>query len=340
LNNESTMNLYAIDTLRLESPWWNQTFLQSAVIDGELHSMVDYINLMGYCYCHVPFFNIEILEKNDLELPYDTVKQGKWTYDEMFRYIKSTASLGAETKYDPVNDTTATFGLVCNNNDALIALWEGCGDHIVYRMSDGTVAINENTARIVNTFDSMLSVLSQSGYCAKVMTSDTTGLSLFTKGKAAFYIASLGSGDSAKFRESDVRYGVLPIPKLEETQDNYATTVNQYTLTMNIPLTVSDASRTGDILCYMEYLSWKNVIPELQRSLSYKGLGDEESIAMMNSILDTTVVDIGVAYGWTLPLLDSLCNDMLKGKQSFASSLEKQNSKIQKEIEKSISSDE
>ena len=340
LNSESTLNLYTIETLRLESPWWNQTYLESAVINGELHSVVDYINLMGYCYCHVPFFNIEILEQNDLDLPYDLVNQGQWTYDEMFRYIKSTTSLGSESKYDPANDTTATFGLVCNNNDALIALWEGCGDHIVHRKSDGMVTINDNTTRIVNTFDSMLSILSQPGYCAKVLTSDTSGLSMFTSGKAAFYIASLGSGDSAKFRESDVRYGVLPIPKLDETQENYATTVNQYTLTMNIPITASDPERTGDILCYMEYLSWKNVIPELQRSLSYKGLGDEESIEMMNIILDTTVVDMGVAYGWTLPLLDSLCNDMLKGKQNFASSFEKQRSKIQKEIEKSIHSNE
>ena len=67
LNSESTLNLYTIETLRLESPWWNQTYLESAVINDELHSVVDYINLMGYCYCHVPFFNIEILEQNDLD---------------------------------------------------------------------------------------------------------------------------------------------------------------------------------------------------------------------------------------------------------------------------------
>ena len=156
----------------------------------------------------------------------------------------------------------------------------------------------------------MLPVLSQKGNCIKALSAEATGISLFTSGKSLFYIASLGSGDSGTFRDSDVRYGILPIPMLDESQDEYVTTVNQYTLTMNVPLTASDMERTGDILCYLEYLSWKNVIPELQRSLCYKGLGDEDSIQMMNIILDTTVVDIGVAYGWTLPMLDGLCNEI------------------------------
>lgn len=333
LEGDYTANLQDIESLHLGNPWWNQTFIQSAKINDALYAIIDYVNLMGYCYSHIPFFNKDIVEEHSLEMPYESVKNGTWTYEEMFRYIENTVSLGDETAFKALNTTTATFGLACNNNDALIALWQGCGSNIVERKDNNTICLNTDLNRIIDAFDTMLPVLSQKGNCIKALSAEATGLSLFTNGKSLFYIASLGSGDSGTFRDSDVRYGILPIPMLDESQDEYVTTVNQYTLTMNVPLTASDMERTGDILCYLEYLSWKNVIPELQRSLCYKGLGDEDSIQMMNIILDTTVVDIGVAYGWTLPMLDGLCNEILNGNQTFVSTFEKQKDMIQAKID-------
>lgn len=333
LGGDCTINLYEIESLHLENPWWNQTFIQSASINDALYATIDYINLMGYCYSHIPFFNKDIVEEHSMEMPYELVKEEKWTYDEMFRYIENTVSLGDETEFKAVNTTTATFGLACNNNDALIAFWQGCGSNIVERKDDDTICLNTDMNRIIDAFDTMLPVLSQKGNCVKALSAEATGLSLFTNGKSLFYIASLGSGDSGTFRDSDVRYGILPIPMLDESQNGYITTVNQYTLTMNVPLTSSDMERTGNILCYLEYLSWKDVIPELQRSLCYKGLSDEDSIQMMNIILDTTAVDIGIAYGWTLPMMDGLCNEMLNGNQTFVSTYEQQKNMIQTEID-------
>ena len=86
---EYVTNLHDIDTLHLTDEWWNRELYRSGrpCSAASFYSTVDYINMMGYTYGNVLYFNKDMYEKNNIDLPYDAVRSGNWTYDKMYPRI-------------------------------------------------------------------------------------------------------------------------------------------------------------------------------------------------------------------------------------------------------------
>lgn len=80
---------------------------------------------------------------------------------------------------------------------------------------------------------------------------------------------------------------------------------------MNIPVTAQDPNRTGSIMDYLAFLSYYDVIPMLQESLCYKGMRDEDSIEMMNLVLETEVVDLTTAAGIANDQMTNICKNIV-----------------------------
>lgn len=160
------------------------------------------------------------------------------------------------------------------------------------------------------------------------------GIDYFLNGRALFYHASLGQCGSARFRGMEQKFGILPTPKYDENQERYYTNLSQYTFGMNIPVTAQNPNRTGSIMDYLAYLSYQDVISVLQESLGYKGMRDDDSIEMMNLILETEVVDLTTAAGIANEQMTNICSNIVKGNLQFASYMEKQTKKINANIEK------
>ena len=128
-------------------------------------------------------------------------------------------------------------------------------------------------------------------------------------------------------------YGVIPTPKYDEAQDRYYTNLSQYTFGMNIPVTAKDPARTGMIMDYLAYLSYNDVIPVLQQSLCYKGLRNDDSIEMMNLMLETVYTDFTMAAGLAVNEINGICRGIVDGTLQFASSIASSESVIQARIE-------
>lgn len=339
-DGQSTINLYDIPTLRLDEEWWNQSFIASATIGEDiLYTSIDYVNLMGYCYCNILYFNKELLDNNGLEYPYDAVKNGIWTYDKMFEMMSVTANIGTQTNWSPDLSGDAVYGFTSMHQEATIATLLGSGVALISKDSTGIPQINTDLNRLVDAYDTLLNNFSQDGNCLLVNKPGTTsgqGIDYFLNGRALFFSYKLGGGASGRFRESETIYGILPSPKMDEKQKTYASPLSEKALGINVPLTASDPERTGAVMDYLAYVSYNDVIPTLQDNLCYKGLQDPMDIEMMQIILETEQLDIGMVYGWTADFLNDVCgeNKMLKGNNTFNSSWNRQVEKIQSSIDK------
>ena len=112
---------------------------------------------------------------------------------------------------------------------------------------------------------------------------------------------------------------------------------SEYALSLVVPKTAADPDMTGRVLDYMAYRGKVDVIPALQVQLCYKGMRDDDSIEMFETILSTLSLDIGYMFGWTQSLVKTLCgDDMLNGNDKFASSFAAQKDAIKAEIEKTL----
>ncbi len=335
LTGEYVLNLYDISSLNLETDWWNDTFIDAVTIgENKLYTTIDYVNMMSYAYCNAMYYNKEMVADFNLDEPYDLIRSGAWTYEEMFRYIEPVININSDSGFAPASDGTCVYGLASQHSEATMTILDGCGDFLIAKNTDNIPELNPQIERIVSSYGKLTDAFSRDGWCVLYNTADLQGLDFFLRGRAMFYTGSLGASSSSRFRETDVEYGILPVPKLDEQQENYCTIVSQYTFALNIPMTATDPERTGAIIDYLAYLGWRDILPVMQNSFCYKGARDEDSIEMMNILLDTRTVDLGVVYGWTTDLLANLCTKMLEGNDIFMSSYEASKEKILSDIEK------
>ncbi len=338
LTGDYTLNLHQVPGLNLSEDWWNQSYIESATIGiGEkkaLHAITDYVCLMGYAYGNVLYFNKDMATNYGLDMPYDAVREGEWTYDLMFTtYTQPEVALNGETDFKPKLNGSAVYSFAIQHAEGSMSLLNGAGQYFVSKDEKGMPVLKTDNSIMVDAYDKMTGYLSQDGYCVKMNTAELSGKTIFDEGRAMFFQGSLGLSASAGMRDLEMEYGILPLPKFTASQDRYYTMVSQYTSALNIPVVASDPARTGAIMDYMAYLSYQDVIPTFMNALCYKGVRDDDSIEMLELLLQTQTADIGFLYGWTNDLLTDLCNKAVEGNNTFASALASKTEGIQKKID-------
>lgn len=335
---EYVVNLHDIDSLHFNENWWNTDFINQATILGDrLPSTIDYVNMMGYAYGNVLYMNKGLIENNNMDMPYDLIREGKWTYDRMAEYMKPVVSLNGDDSFKASMSGNAVYGFAVQHAEGTMSLQNGSGELLVGKDSDGVPFLKTDVNRLSDVYSKLCSMLSQDGWCVMANTKEISGQKLFEAGRAMFYSGALGIACSDKFRKVNFEYGVVPFPKYDESQEKYYTMASEYTLSLTIPKTVQDTEKVGQVIDYMAFLGRRDVIPELQVKLCYKGLRDDDSIEMFETILGTLSVDVGYIFGWTQEFMKGLCNDMPTGKDRFASRFASSSSKIEGSIEKTIS---
>lgn len=334
--SEYVLNLKTVDTLQFDQPWWNQSFIETATLqDDVLYTTIDYVNLMGYSYANILCFNKDMMRSFGFdESPYDLVRSGKWTYDAMLSYMKPVINIGTQTNFDPNLNGDAVYGFACQHEEGPLMLMQGSGSYLVSVNEDRMPVLEEDLTRLSNVCDKLTAMLSQPGYTVMHNVEGHQGVDYFRSNRALFYHATLGQCGSALLRGMEYEFGILPAPKYDESQDRYYTNLSQYTFGMNIPVTAQDPYRTGSIMDYLAFLSYYNVIPVLQESLCYKGMRDEDSIEMMNLVLETEVVDLTTAAGIANEQMTNICKNIVQDKLQFASYMEKQRKTIENKINK------
>ena len=105
-------------------------------------------------------------------------------------------------------------------------------------------------------------------------------------------------GVTTKFRDMETDYGILPMFKYDEEQQNYYNTVAPYnTRFLSMPVIQEDEERTGKILETIGFYSQKYVKPAYFDKMLYGNIvRDEESRPMLELIHANRVYDIGYYY--------------------------------------------
>ncbi len=333
------INLYDIPELHLDAEWWNQSFISSLTVGNGGNEMIyavsDYANLCGYSYTGMLFFNKDMMRTLGLDMPYDAVRNGTWTYDLLFtEYAKQAANLNGAQSFASDASSPAIWGLGVQHEEGPLAMINGSGSFLVTKNGDNMPEMSTSLSRLSDVYDKLLGYFSQDGNAIMVNKDDNFNAKLlFMNGQSLFFYQTIGMGLSADFRGLEVEYGMLPIPKYDEVQEQYHSNVSEYALAMNIPASVSDTARIGKIVDYIEYLSYTDLFPIFYEALCYKGVRDEDSIAMLEIINNSQTADIGYLYGFTTDVMKGLCKSILSGKNNFSSSVEKKTKQITKKLE-------
>ena len=94
-------------------------------------------------------------------------------------------------------------------------------------------------------------------------------------------------------------YGIVPVPKLDETQDGYYSYAHDTMTAYGIPLTVvgDELEMVGAFLEAMGSESYRTLTPAYyELALKTKYVSDEQSVKMLDDIVNNFYVDAGVLY--------------------------------------------
>ena len=293
--------------LQLDQEWWDQYAIEQLSIDNRLYFVSGDILLTDDERTCMLFFNKDLVADNLLEDPYQLVRDGKWTLDKLHEMAIAVAKEGGDGTMDVVsgNDTWGLIG-ACYDSYKLIL---GCGATMVNKDENDLPVIAVTDQYNIDAFNKVFDLMTDKTRVAYLEQyyawNDGDGGDLFYgqfyEGRALFYASLIGSLNSAKMQDSSVQYGVLPMPKYNEEQENYCCPVDPYAFTcIAIPRDPGiDIDKVTFLLEAMGYYNSTEVIPlYYETTLKSKRLLDEESEEMLDIIFSDRIVDLANVFSW------------------------------------------
>ena len=335
------VDLASIPEINLDKDWWDNVLNSEMWLNGKLYAAATPLQLTSLDLTWVLLFNKDILSAYDLEYPYDTVREGKWTMDELNGYLTKIANLNGDDSFKYSENGNAVYGIAGHDTGSYMFLVGG-GERFIGHDDTGKLVYESPDDRFYEVISKVATIFSTSDGKVLVnsmdLLTDAGGYyNLFYTGRAGFLTTELKGAKVMRSLETD--YGILPSPKYDENQQDYITYASENIVRCTVPVTVTDLSRTGVILDALSYESYRDVLPLYYgQTISQKGLRDEDSIEMLNIINDTRVSESGLIFGVTSSLVDSLKNSIKNEKDDFASVVAKNEESVRKKLTKLLES--
>jgi len=332
----SVVNLHDVQSIALEQVWWDPSYVESMTINGNLLGVMGYINFWGQIFVASMQFNRSMMVNYNLELPYDLVREGNWTFDKMYEYMSNVVNLNGDDSFSPDIHGNCIYGFVGGNDEPALTSIQASGAEFIIKDKDSFPQVNENLNTLVDAYQKLFEVLKGDGYFALSNTAELMGTDdIFVRqGRGLFSEDSIECLISSVYRESELEYGVLPLPKYDETIADYRSPLSQYGMVITIPVTNKDTERTGKILDYMSFCGYTDVYPVLQEMMCYKGIRDDDSIEMLDIIFQSKYADIGYLCGWTINVYNNIVKGLISKNEEIISKIEKEREIVQTKIDK------
>jgi len=334
------VDLKTVPNINLEKPWWDQRAESDLSIGGKLFFTLGDITPWAHSFTSVIVFNKDIIQEFGLESPYNIVRDNQWTLDKFYEYC---LAVSGDTDGNGIINEFDRHGLICASENFIMQVIAG-GESLIKKDSEDLpyIAIGgEQTTSVVEKIydimtDQQVTMLMED--YSKGYSDPWTDLlrKQFRNGNGLFYIGGLEQ--MLIFRDLEASIGVLPIPKFNSAQSGYYHTINTYwASTISVPITnIDKLEETGFILEALAAESMGVVKPAYYDiTLAGKVMRDDDSIEMLDIILQSRSFDLGMIYGWGG--LSGIFSDMINKKSSdFTSRYEKIQSKIEVEMNKTV----
>jgi hypothetical protein len=160
-------------------------------------------------------------------------------------------------------------------------------------------------------------------------------MNMFSNNQGLFYVEC--ASYIVNLRNMSDDFGVLPLPKYNEAQENYSTYVHGISSTMVIPQGSKNYEEMSKVIETMAILSGKMVKPTYyDLVLKRKTVRDEDSAGMLDIIFSNRTYDLASYYD-KLGLMHVFQNALDSKKPSFSSNYTKAASKAERELRKIVS---
>jgi len=339
VGTDMVLDLKSIPNVDFSHSWWDQHCVKEFDLFGTMAIVTGDISLNSNFAQIIYFFNKQLANEFQLDNMYDLVRKGNWTIPKMMEMCRTVAH---DVNGDGVMGVEDCFGLMTEMGHLPTSIISG-GVRLTEKDNDGVPQIAVNTQRTADLVEMLVPFMRDKDI--NIYSSDYSGkyknafrelmVPMFIDNRSLFFNNQLLVG--MEFRSMDGDFGILPAPKYDSAQENYYSNLSGYWATyIMAPTTNGNFEMTGHVLESMGYYSQQYVTPAyIDTTVMNKTLRDDESAEMMYIIFGNRYYDLGYMYNWggILNLFYTLIDTK---KVTFASEFAKIETKIQKEIDKTV----
>ena len=290
-------NVYDLPYLDLEMDCWNQSLVRDLTVNGKLCFLSGDIIVSEDDGLMIIVYNKPLGEDYKFENLYDVVREGRWTFDYKLKLLHQVAE---DLNDDGVYDTNDRLGMMYADNAAAAPYFASACTYLFTRTNDNA-EFTADSDRSVTVFEKIQSMLGDETIAynwsnIKQNSSETIVGMIDTK-KTLFLDIGLHFV-RRNLRDLKADYSILPMPKLDEEQENYYTMMNESMTHLLIPSTIGEPEKVGFILEALAEASDNITNTYYKTCIEGKYARDAESIEMLGIASENVIFDLGFINNW------------------------------------------
>lgn len=300
--NQVLYDLNEIPTLDLSKSWWNQTANEAFLLGGKQYIAAGDISPFCTLAAHCVFFNKGMVADNDsLADPYDAVRNGTWTYDLMEEMATAVSN---DVNGDGTMDAEDTFGL-CSEAIGMVTVG-ACGVRFTGKEKDGSLALTLDGERAANAVETIVTLFRNSNIAMYAMDYAADYGNVFRQLFVQKFIEDelLFVNNwlvvALELRDMDSDFGILPPPKMDETQESYQVYHSEsWTYYPVVPITIDNPNMVGHVMDALGYYGHEILYSALiDKTVEGKTLRDKDTEEMLQIIYENRIFDPATMFDW------------------------------------------
>ena len=336
---KALVELHTVPYLELDKPWYDQNSIECLSIVNKLYGVCSDYTIMDKDATTAMVFNKMLLKDYNLADPYEMARNGTWTLDKL---IEMSSNISGDLNGDGVYDDNDRYGLLYQR-DTMSSFLNGCGGLIAQKDSEDIPVFCLNSDSSIAVLDRLYDYLYDEQMCFHVMKFFDPKPEGFTNGMVRMFQANcalfmwIRIADVENLRSMEVDFGILPIPKDDESQDRYYNSVNPWVgAAVIVPKCSANLEKTGIFIEAISAESRYTLQPTYyEKMLTGKITRDNESEEMLDIIFSTRIYDNGDIYDFG-GIGSELINMTMTYNRDISSKIASKEKQINSAIEKLV----
>lgn len=298
ISNRYVHSINDLQYIDIDKSWWNTALINDSAVNGNPYFLMGDICYSWRDATWVLCFNKRLYSEYGLEEPYKMVREGRWTIDILEEHCRDiTKDLNGDSKLDKDDQ----WGMLSSKNAGL-GLVTSTGITSVSKAKDGSLEYSLDSERNIDVLGRIRKLMTNNDI--QLRAEDITGssniwtdiINIFRNGRALYRVSIML--DVIGLRDMNDDFGILPLPKYDENQEQYYTTYQGWHGgALVVPVTITDTARTSAIIEYMASVSNETITKAYYNvNLQGKVARDDDSAEMLDIIFDSMTTDIGLAF--------------------------------------------
>lgn len=290
-------NIRSMPYITLENPWYSQSFVNEVTYNDKLYLFTGDMAMSSTEYIVGMFYNKDLAANKGINQNlYGVVANGEWTlpyFKELIKNIYDDVDGGG------IEDPDDVYGLILGGGAPPIdQLLYGVGFQFTEKNKNGEIKIilkSDDNATAFTAIHDLYHKTDGVGFFKDYLYI-TDIVEYFKSQHGVFMISNLKTARDS-FTDLSFKYGLLPIPKLDENQENYRSFTGDAYSNISVPHNAVNKEAIGaviEVMSRVSYYDLRSVV--FEEVYKYRYFDEPQMAEVFDTIVDSRVFDFGAIY--------------------------------------------